>query len=160
MGALPVLKIGRLRITDHLILGVTKTKIDKEVETFQYSTIEPVPMTGWNSIGDALVAGEIDIAFMLAPYAMELFHSGKKIKLILLSHKSGSIVVSNNRANIEKIEDLKGKTVLIPYHLSVHHMLIDQLLNERGLETGIGKDVVFEVTAPANPYPLLCPWNP
>ncbi len=28
-------------------------------------------------------------------------------------------------------------------------MLIDQLLTDRGLETGIGKDVVFEVTAPS-----------
>ncbi|HEB29418.1 MAG TPA: ABC transporter substrate-binding protein [Spirochaetes bacterium] len=149
MGEKPVLKIGHLRITDHLILGVTRTKIEKSVETFQHSTIETVPMTGWNSIGEALTAGKIDIAFILAPYAMELFHSGSRIKLILLSHKSGSIIVSNNRANVDKIEDFKGKTILIPYHLSVHHMLIDQLLTDRGLETGIGKDVVFEVTAPS-----------
>lgn len=149
MGEKPVLRIGHLRITDHLILGVTKVKIHKGVETFQHSKIVTVPMTGWNSIGKALVDGEIDIAFMLAPYAMELFHSGKKIKLILFSHKSGSIIVTNNRANIKKIEDFKGKTILIPYHLSVHHMLIDKLLNEKGLTTGIGKDVVFEVTAPS-----------
>ncbi len=74
----PVLKIGHLRITDHLILGVTKTKINKGVEIFRNSTIVTVPMTGWNRIGEALTAGEIDIAFMLAPYAMELFHSGNK----------------------------------------------------------------------------------
>ena len=98
MGEKPVLKIGHLRITDHLILGVTKTKIEKSTETFQHSTIETVPMTGWNNIGEALTAGEIDIAFILAPYAMELFHSGNRIKLILLGHKSGSIIVSNNRA--------------------------------------------------------------
>ncbi|MCP4723665.1 MAG: ABC transporter substrate-binding protein [bacterium] len=143
------LKVGHLRITDHLILGVTMNKINSGENAFQHSTIENIAMTGWNNIGESLVSGEIDIAFMLAPYAMELFHSGEKIKLVLLSHKSGSIVVANKRANIKKIEDFKGKTILIPYYISAHHMLIDQLLNEKGLTTGVGNDVAFEVVAPS-----------
>ncbi len=143
------LKIGHLRITDHLILGVTMDKINTGKEVSRYSEIETIAMTGWNNIGETLVNGEIDIAFMLAPYAMELFHSGQKIKLILFSHKSGSIIVANKRANITKIEDFKGKTILIPYYISVHHMLIDKLLNEKGLTTGVGNDVVFEVVAPS-----------
>ncbi len=143
------LKIGHLRITDHLILGMTRDKLDKGQESFKYSTIENIAMTGWNSIGESIASGDIDIAFMLAPYAMELFHTGAKLKLILFSHKSGSVIVSNKRANIKRIEDFKGKTILIPYYISVHHMLIDKLLKEKGLTTGVGKDVVFEVVAPS-----------
>lgn len=149
MGNKPVLKIGHLRITDHLILGVTKYKIQKETENFQYSTIETIPMVGWDYIGDSLVKGEIDSAFILAPYAMELFHSGEKIKLVLVGHKNGSVIITNKRLNIQKVEDFKGKTVLIPFHLSVHYMLFDRLLKEKGLKVGPGKDVVFEVAAPS-----------
>lgn len=158
MGNKVKLKIGHLRITDHLILGVTHDKLKTGKESFQYCDIEPIAMTGWNSIGEALVNGEIDVAFMLAPYAMEMFHSGLKIKLTLLSHKSGSIIVTNSRANIEKVEDFKGKTVLIPYHLSIHHMLIDKLFNDHGLKTGIGKDVIFEVVAPSQ-IPDAIEWD-
>jgi len=153
-----VLKIGHLQITDHLILGITKYKLDKNKENLNHCTIKTIAMTDWNSIGEALVKGQIDIAFILAPYAMELFHSGQKIKLILFSHKSGSIIVTNKRAHIEKIADFKGKTILIPYHQSVHHMLIDQLLKKNGLTTGVDKDVIFEVTAPAQ-IPQYIEWD-
>jgi len=158
MGNKVNLKIGHLRITDHLILGVTQHKLKTGQESFQYCDIDPIAMTGWNSIGEALTNGEIDVAFMLAPYAMEMFHSGLKIKLALLSHKSGSIIVTNARANIEKIEDFKGKTVLIPYHLSIHHMLFDKMLNDHGLKTGVDKDVVFEVVAPSQ-IPDAIEWD-
>ncbi len=153
-----ILRIGHLKITDHLILGITKAKLQKETETFQYADIETIPMTGWNDIGDALISEEIDIAFMLAPYAMELYHSGIKINLLLFSHKSGSIIVTNKNAHIEKLEDFKGKTVLIPYHLSVHHMLFDKMLREKGLEPGVDKDVVFEVVAPSQ-IPEIIEWD-
>lgn len=158
MAAKNTLRIGHLRITDHLILGMTKAKLVKGAETLDHAEIETVAMTGWNSIGEALTAGEIDLAFMLAPYAMELFHSGEKIKLVLFAHKDGSVIVANKRAGIEKIEDFKGKTILIPYHQSVHHMLIDKLLTEHGLETGVGKDVVFEVVAPSQ-IPEMIEWD-
>ena len=154
----PVFKIGHLKITDHLILGITNAKLAKGNETFNHCSIKPIPMTGWNSIGESLVDGSIDIAFILAPYAMELFHSGQKISMLMLSHKSGSIIVVNKKANIQKIEDFKGKTVLIPYHQSIHHMLFDKLLTEKGLETGVGKDVIFEVVAPSQ-IPEIMEWD-
>lgn len=154
----PVFKIGHLKITDHLILGMTNAKIVKGTETFNHCSIQNIAMTGWNSIGESLIDGSIDIAFMLAPYAMELYHSGNKISLLMLSHKSGSIIVANKRANIHTIEDFKGKTVLIPYHQSIHHMLFNKLLTEKGLETGVGKDVVFEVVAPSQ-IPEIIEWD-
>jgi NitT/TauT family transport system substrate-binding protein len=144
----PVIKIGHLKITDHLILGLTKFKILKGNEVFQHSTIETIPMVGWDYIGDALVKNEIDGAFILAPYAMELFHSGQKIKLVLFTHKNGSVIIANKRLNIQKVEDFRGKTILIPFHLSIHMMLFDQLLKKHGLQPGPDKDVIFEVAAP------------
>ncbi len=148
----PVIKIGHLCITDHLILGVTNLKLKKGMETFEHCTLESVLKNGWNEVADALSTKAIDCALILAPTAMDIYKENEDIKLILLSHKSGSILVKNKRANIEKIEDFAGKTVLIPYQLSIHNMLFHKLLSEKGLKPGRTTepdiDVPLEVVAP------------
>jgi NitT/TauT family transport system substrate-binding protein len=158
MGDKPVIRVGHLKITDHLVLGVTKYKISKGLEKPASYSLETAPMVGWDYIGDSLVKGQINAACMLAPYAMELFHSGQKIKLILFTHKTGSVIITNKRCNIQKIEDFKGKTVLIPFHLSIHMMLFRKMFEEQGMEVGPGKDVVFDVIAPAQ-IPEVMSWD-
>ena len=152
MAEKPALKIGYLKITDHLILGVTELKLKKGMETFEHCTLEPVVKNGWNEVADALSVKSLDGALVLAPTAMDLFKSGVDLKLLLFAHKSGSILVKSKKANIETIEDFAGKTVLIPYQLSVHNMLFYKLLAEKGLKPGRsnekGIDVILEVVAP------------
>lgn len=148
----PILKIGHLKITDHLILGVTDLKLKKGMETFEHCTIQTVLKNGWNEVADALATKALDGALILAPTAMDLYKSGVGLKLLLLAHRSGSILVKSKRANIKKIEDFAGKTVLIPYQLSIHNMLFHKLLSEKGLKPGRsgekGVDVILEVVAP------------
>jgi len=148
----PILKIGHLKITDHLILGVTDLKLKKGMETFEHCGLKTVLKNGWNEVADALATKALDGAFILAPTAMDLFKSGVDLKLLLLTHKSGSLLVKNKKANIETIEDFAGKTVLIPYQLSIHNMLFHKLLAEKGLKPGRavdpGVDVTLEVVAP------------
>lgn len=148
----PKIKVGHLKITDHLILGVTDLKLKKGKEVFDHCSLELVMKNGWNEVADALANGSIDGAFILAPTAMDLYKSGIGIKLILFTHKAGSVLVKNKAANIEKVEDFAGKAVLIPYQLSVHNMLFHKLLAEKGLKPGTsnepGVDVTLEVMAP------------
>jgi NitT/TauT family transport system substrate-binding protein len=158
MAEKPEIKIGHLPITDHLILGVTHYKLLKGMETFEHCTIKPLKMSGWDYIGDGLRSDELDAAFILAPYGMELFHGGEKLKLVLLGHKTGSILVTNSKLNIQKIEDFKGKRVLVPFHISLHFMLLCQLLDEAGLEVGMGKDVEFDIVAPSE-MPQYFSWD-
>ncbi len=152
MAEKPVLKIGYLKITDHLILGVTDLKFRKGKEIFNYCSLEPVLKTGWMDVADALADGSLDGAFVLAPTAMDLFKSGVGLKLVLFAHKSGSVLVTSKKAKIEKIEDFSGKFVLIPYQLSVHNMLFHKLLTEKGLKPGrsgeAGVDIFLEAMAP------------
>ncbi|MCG8563924.1 MAG: ABC transporter substrate-binding protein [Desulfobacterales bacterium] len=152
MAEKPAIKIGYLKITDHLILGVTALKLQKGMEKFEHCTLEPVVKNGWNEVADALAVKAIDGAMVLAPTAMDLFKSGVDLKLLLLTHKSGSILVKSKKAGIETIEDFAGKTVLIPYQLSIHNMLFHKLLSEKGLKPGRatekGVDVTLEVVAP------------
>ncbi|MCP4754317.1 MAG: ABC transporter substrate-binding protein [Proteobacteria bacterium] len=145
----PIIKMGHLKITDHLILGITQDRVKNGVESFETLQLESSSYLGWNQVSDAIKSGEIDACCILAPTAMDLYKSGIKIKLILFAHKTGSILIKNKAANIEKIEDMKGKMIAIPYQLSVHHMLLHMLLTEHGMEPGPGKDVGLEVMAPS-----------
>jgi NitT/TauT family transport system substrate-binding protein len=152
MSEKPTLKIGHLKITDHLILGVTDLKVRKGKEKFDYSSLQLSPKTGWMDVADGLADGSLDGAFILAPTAMDLYKNGVGIKLVLFTHKAGSVLVKSKVANIQKIEDFAGKFVLIPYQLSVHNMLFHKLLSEKGLKPGrsgeSGVDVFLEVMAP------------
>lgn len=145
----PTIKIGYLRITDHLILGIAQSHVNSGKISLGTFNLETIPYMGWNQVSAAMQSGEIDGCCVLAPTAMDLFKSGVDIRLILFAHKTGSILIKNKAANIEKLEDLKGKMIAIPYQLSVHHMLLHKLLKENGLEPGAGKDVGLEVMAPA-----------
>ena len=142
------LRIAHLKITDHLILGVTQDKIAKGVDDFKHLDLTCKPMMSWQQVASSLKDGSVDAAFVLAPTAMDLYKAGFKGKLILFSHKSGSVLVTNKKANIQTIDDFKGKVVIIPYQLSVHNMLLHKLCSEAGIEPGAGKDVLLEVMAP------------
>lgn len=154
----PTLTFGHLKITDHLLLGIAKEHHQENATPYQYFQLETKAYRGWNPLADDLKAGNLDGAFILAPLAMELFYSHKNIQMILQAHKSGSILIKNRRANIERIEDFKGKNVLIPHYLSVHHLLFDRLLRESGLEIGPGKDVILDVVAPSD-IPEIIEWD-
>ena len=136
------LKVGYLPVIDHLILGMAKEKQLSNVD------IQLEQKTGWNEVGEALKAAEIDVAFILAPYAIDIFFSEKNVKLLLLSHRDGSIIVANKAANISSYADFKGKMVLIPFQSSMHHILLHKRLQQEGISVGINKDVMTEVTAP------------
>jgi NitT/TauT family transport system substrate-binding protein len=158
MADTPVYKIGHLKITDHLTLGITQHKLETGAETFQHFQLETKAYPGWNPLADDLRSGALDGAFILAPLSMELFHAGLKIKLILQGHKSGSTLIKNKRAHIGAARDFKGRAILIPHYLSVHHLLFDRLMRENGLEVGPGKDIIFDVTAPAD-IPEIMEWD-
>jgi NitT/TauT family transport system substrate-binding protein len=146
----PAMKIGHLPITDHLILGMTTDRIAKGEETFLEAEVSASPYRSWNSLADDLRRGDLDGACILAPLAMELFHAGTPIRMLLQTHKSGSTLITNKNAKIEKIEDFKGKSLLIPHYLSVHHLLFDKLMRDLGLDVGAGKDIIFDVVSPAD----------
>jgi len=119
------LRVAHIQITDHLILGVLKSWIEQgEIEPKHYK-LETKCMAGWNPVEQALEKGDVDAAFVLAPIAMDLFHFGTPIKMVLLAHRNGSIFVRNKQGDYQKPygDFFKKKSVLIPHKMSVHHML-------------------------------------
>jgi NitT/TauT family transport system substrate-binding protein len=153
MAEKPVIRVGHIRITDHLVLGVAKELFDNGDNRLRHLSLETVPMVGWQEVANGLAKGRIDAACVLAPTAMDLFKAGVGLRLALLTHKTGSIFIKNKSAGLESFEDFRHKVVIIPYQLSIHNMLLHRLLTEVGLNPGTGKDagvdVLLEVMAPA-----------
>ena len=119
------LKIGYLPIIDHFILGISK---ERDNSKFKYLDIEPVKFNSWSKLANALKKGDVDGAFIMAPYAMALRSAGVPIKSILLGHREGLGFVVNKR--IRSLKELEGKSIGIPHKLSTHVILLHQYLKE------------------------------
>ena len=145
----PILRIGYLNIADHLILGVTERKVLTKEEEFKYLHLETVAFIDWQTLSVAFSRGEINAAFMLAPLAMDHFRKGEDIRLVLLGHRNGSVLITNKAAKIKSIDDLKGRDILVPFHLSTQNILLHKLLKDSHLEIGIGKDVEVQTVPPS-----------
>jgi ABC-type nitrate/sulfonate/bicarbonate transport system substrate-binding protein len=155
------LRVAHIQITDHLVLGALKHLIDTGACQPRYFDLETRCMGGWNPVQKALEKGEVDAALVLAPIAMDLFHYGTPIRMVLAAHQNGSICVRKRggAVAVDLAGFFKGKTFFIPHILSIHHMLSDRFLTEIGLRPGTvgsdGVDVTFEVVSPVQMPPFL-----
>jgi ABC-type nitrate/sulfonate/bicarbonate transport system substrate-binding protein len=143
----PKLSVAHIQITDHIVMGVLAGLIRRgriTPESFQLSLSR---QPGWNELRTALSEGAVDAACVLAPIAMELFRSGVPIRLVLLTHKGGSIFVRNRLAGDGRPskEYYRGKTFFIPHEFSIHHMLAHRYFTEMGLKVGDAGDPEIDV---------------
>ena len=125
------IRIGHLKIVDHLVLGYSVLRLQNdchESHELGNSTLENIPMNSWEQISDGLKQGKLHGAFITSPLAMDLFASGLDISFLMFVHRSGSLIVKNKKNPLKNISELKGKTLLIPHELSVQHMLLHKLL--------------------------------
>lgn len=146
-GARVKLKIGYLPITDHLLI------LAAEREQLRSVDIEPVKFSSWPDIAEATKAGAIDGAFLLTPIGLTLRKKGVPIKTILLGHRNGSVITVKNSGEINKVEDLKGKTIAIPSPFSTHNILLRKLLTERRIDPA--RDLkIIDMAPPEMPVAL------
>lgn len=145
----PCIRIGHLKIVDHLIIGIAHLQIKKKEVCLAHSNLETRAMNSWEQVCDALKEGEINGAFISSPMAMDLFSSGLDISALMFTHRSGSMIVKSRASGIRNIADFKGKTMLVPSELCVQTMLVHRLLSSAGLNLSgpddIRADVVREV---------------
>lgn len=123
------IKIGFLPINDHLII------IAKELFKSENFTLVPVKFSNWADLSEALRAGAIEGAFLLAPLGLKLRANGVKIKAVMPAHKNGSALVVRNE--ISKINDLNGKKIAIPSRFSTHFYLLDKLLQKHEISANL-----------------------
>jgi len=84
-------------------------------------------MCSWNQVEKGFLSGDINAAFMDIAQAMYLFDKGLAISMLMFTHRAGSRIIVPEQ--IQRLADLKGKSVLIPHRLSIQHMLVHRLLS-------------------------------
>ena len=149
------LTVAHIQITDHLVLGALKHRIENGEVAPKYFDLKTDKQGGWNPIQEGLENGQIDCALVLAPIAMDLFAYDAPIRLVLLAHRNGSTFVRSRHYDprFDSLQSFyKYKVVDIPHKMSVHHMLAHQFLKDLGLKPGVpGKKAInvrFEVVPP------------
>src|SRR5262245_48948097 len=113
---------------------------------------EPVRFNEFRSIQDALLSNNLQATFILAPLAMSLCERGAPIKIVYLGHRDGTAMMVHRESDIEKIRDLRGKTVAIPSRFSNQYLILFKALEERGMSIDDIRTV--EMPPPAMPAAL------
>lgn len=127
-GDQPVIKVGYLPITHSLPL-IVADKLDGAA--YQNFSLELVPFSSWPELTEALNGGKVQAAITMFELAMVSQQRGIPTQVVALSHINGDVLVAGN--GIEKLEDLKGKTVAIPHRLSGHNILLYKALKDKGI---------------------------
>lgn len=120
-----IIKIGYLPITHAAPLYM---QTDGEYEGY---AIELVKFGSWPELMDALNTGKIDGASVLIQLAMKAKEQGIDLKAVALGHRDGNVVVV--APNVQKVEDLKGKSFAIPNKYSTHNILLYRMLQDAGI---------------------------
>lgn len=127
-GAKVNIKVGYLPLTDHLLM------IAAERERFKSVGIQPVKFSSWPEISEALKVGAIDAAFLLTPIGLTMRQKGVPVKVVLLGHRNGSAITVKNSGDINRIEDLRGKTIAVPSPFSTHNLLLRKALTDKHID--------------------------
>ncbi|GAB4354027.1 MAG: ABC transporter substrate-binding protein [Cyanophyceae cyanobacterium] len=132
-------RLGYLPITDASALLAAYHKGFLAAEGLEVDP--PVQYPSWAAIAAGLQAGEVNVVHLLMPAALWLRY-GEQFpgKVIAWNHTNGSALTV--APSINRLEDLAGRTVAIPFWYSLHNLILQMLLRDRGLRP-----------IPANPDP-------
>jgi ABC-type nitrate/sulfonate/bicarbonate transport systems, periplasmic components len=124
------LKTGYLPITDASPLLIAHAKGFYEAEGVEAE--RPYLFRGWSQIVEAFVAGQVDVIHVLMPTAVWMrFAQEVPVRIVAWNHTDGSAFTVH--PGIDRVLDLAGQTVAIPYWYSIHNVVLQQLLRHHGL---------------------------
>lgn len=124
------LRIGYLPITDAGPLLVAHARGLYEAEGL--TAERPFLFRGWSQIVEAFIAGQVDVIHVLMPTAVWMrFARHIPLRIVAWNHTDGSALTVD--PGVERVPDLAGETVAIPYWYSVHNVVLQQLLRHHGL---------------------------
>lgn len=152
-------RIGYLPITDATPLLVAHGKGYFEAEGLKAD--KPVLFRSWSQIVEAFLAGQVNVVHLLSPITVWARYGSKApAKVVAWNHTSGSGL--SVAPGIDRVADLGGKTVAIPFWYSIHNVVLQTLLRENGLTpvarktgTPAANEVNLVIMAPSDMVPAL-----
>lgn len=144
-----VIRVGHLKDDHHSALFIAQAKEMYEKEGLKVETIE---FNAGPDLVKAAATGQIDIGFCGTPPAVTGIAKGVPIKIVAAVNQEGSGIVVREDAGIQKIEDLKGKTIAIPMKGSIQDVLLHMTLKEH--EINPEEVNIIEMQVPLMPKAL------
>ena len=129
----PVLKIGYIPILDAtpLLIGHAKGFFAGEGVDVE----RPVLIRGWSELSESFLAGHFNLVHLLLPLAIFMrFAQNYSIKVVAWNHVNGSALTVSASKGIQKLEDLGGKQIAVPFWYSMHNVILQLCLRHSGLE--------------------------
>jgi NitT/TauT family transport system substrate-binding protein len=124
-------RIGYLPITDATPLLVAHH--NGYLDEAGLRSEKPVLLRSWAQVIEAFLAGKVNVIHLLSPMTVwARFGSKVPAKVVAWNHVGGSGLTVAPR--VEKVADLGGKTVAIPFWYSIHNVVLQALLREHGLK--------------------------
>ncbi len=147
MGALPLLntysqaiaaepnapvKIGYLAVTDSTPLLVAHH--NKLFEAQGIEVEKPRMFRSWAQLVEAFLSGQVNVVHLLSPMTVwARYGSQSRAKVVAWNHMAGSGLTV--LPTIDKLTDLGGKTVAIPFWYSIHNIVLQHILKSQGIES-------------------------
>lgn len=153
------LRLGYLPITDAAPLLLAHAKGFYQEQGLDVE--RPTMFRSWAQLAEAFQARQVDVVHILMPLAIWMrFGQQVPVKLVAWDHVNGSgLTVAES---VERVEDLAGKTVAVPFWYSIHNVLLQLLLERAGLQpilqgepSASERTVKLVVMAPADMAPAL-----
>jgi NitT/TauT family transport system substrate-binding protein len=145
------LVVAGLPVTCNLTLPIACEARNLE-RTFTRANFEYKRYNGWPEIKEALISGQINAAYMLAPLVMDLASKDVPVKIVSIGHRSGAIIMVRTDSGYRKFQDLAGKRVAIPSRFAVDYLFLRKMLAKEGMSI---KDLrIVEMPPPDMPAAL------
>lgn len=150
----PPLVVGGLPVTCNLTLPVACAARAADLKAGRATgrPFEYAKYSGWPEIKEALAAGRVQAAYMLAPLIMDLKLNKVPVKIVSLGHRSGAVIMVHKESPYRKFKDLAGKQIAIPSRYAVDFLFLRKMLAQEGMTTADVK--VVEMAPPDMPAAL------
>lgn len=153
------LRIGYLPITDAAPLLVAHN--NGYFEQAGIKAEKPTLLRSWAQLIEAFLSGQVNVVHLLSPMTIwTRYGSQAPAKVVAWNHVNGSAITVT--PDIDKVADLGGKTVAVPFWYSIHNVVLQDLLRANGLKPVLKKtgalapnEVSLIVMAPSDMPPAL-----
>lgn len=89
--------------------------------------------SGWPELKEAMMAGKVKAAYLLAPMVMDLADKGVPVKIVALGHRSGAVIMTSVTSTAKNLGDLRGKRIAIPSRFAVDNIFVHRLMKRYGM---------------------------
>ena len=147
-GNRPVVHLGYMPVITNMaapLLDCASRK-DKDI---RFSALK---FASFAEMAEALRAGNIEAAFIIAPLAIVLRQQGEDVKVVYIGNRHESTLVTRADLGIHSFAELSGRTVAVPMRYSGHNLSLRQLAEQYGMR---GKIKIVEMNPPDMPAALI-----